>query len=208
MLVGGIILAVAGGMILHIIPNRILLIISSIGFLLSVMLFALIPSKYHDTSEQSPVLYWAYIFPAMCCGTLGIDLTFNVMNIFITTALPKRDQAAVGALTNTLIYLGGSFWLSMSELVVSTTKKAKHGDYPLVEQYKTAFWLATGLSVFALGLVVTIRMGTASAELTADEKEVLEQKAILAQIQKEKELVGGYHKEAEQHNGSMQIWPA
>lgn len=173
MIIGGLLLAVGGGLILHLLPSRALLIISSLGFLCSVMLFAIVPiPSEKDTSTT--FLYWAYIFPAMCCATLGIDVTFNVMNIFITTALPKRDQAAVGALTNTVIYLGGSFWLGISELVIASTQKAKKGNYPLAEQYRTGFWLGVALSGFALCTVVTVQMGKAEAELTADEKEARE----------------------------------
>lgn len=173
MLAGSIILAVMGSMILHLLASEVLLFLAGTAFLFSVLLFALVPAAYQSANA---VAYWAYIFPAMCCGTLGIDLAFNVMNIFITTAMPKRDQAAVGALTNTLIYLGSSFWLAISELVVSTARNWKQNDFPLVEQYKTSFWLGVGLTGLAMCLAITIRMGTASADLTSDEKETLVEK--------------------------------
>ena len=43
--VGGMMLAVVGGFVLHILPGRILLIISSVGYVVSVLLFALIPAR-------------------------------------------------------------------------------------------------------------------------------------------------------------------
>ena len=48
-----------------------LLIISSVGYLVSVLLFALIPARSETSGEPSiTFLYWAYVFPSMCCGTV------------------------------------------------------------------------------------------------------------------------------------------
>lgn len=170
MIVGSIILAVGGGMLLHLLSSEVLLFISGASFIFSVLMFAVLPV---EISSGTSLAYWAYVFPAMCCGTLGIDLAFNVMNIFITTALPKRDQAGVGALTNTLIYLGSSFWLGISELVVSAARIISDGKLSQAEQYKTSFWLGVGLTALAMCLAITVQMGSATADLTSDEKEAL-----------------------------------
>ena len=167
-------LAIGGGLLLHIISSQILMAISSVGFLLCVLLFALAPSQSPD--EPTNYIYWAFIFPAMCCGTIGVDLMFNVTNVFITTSVPKRDQAAVGGLTNSLIYLGSSFWLGVSELVVSTTQTARGHPIPLLEQFRIAFWLGVALGVVAILVTITMRLGRAEADLTADEKEAMQKK--------------------------------
>lgn len=72
--VGGMVLAICGGFVMHVIPNTALMVISGLGFLLSVLLFALIPAD----GKSKSFLYWAYIFPAMLGGTIGVDITFNV----------------------------------------------------------------------------------------------------------------------------------
>lgn len=169
---------------LHLLSNQILLIISSLGFLFSVMLFAILP--IHSDMATS-TLYWSYIFPAMCCATIGIDLSFNVTNVFLTTALPKRDQAVVGGLTNGLIYIGSSFCLGCSELLISSVSKMRGRRLDMVEQYRIGFWLGVGLAGVALLLTLTMRVGSASAELTADEKEELRMAAEREKPQADKE---------------------
>jgi hypothetical protein len=164
--VGGVILAVGGGLVLHILPNRVLLIISQVGFLLSVLLFALIPDGHSGRSTSS--LYWAYVFPAMICGTIGVDITFNITNVFITTAMPRRLQSTASGVINSLLYLGMAFWLGVAELAVSTT--VRKGDLDESGQYRIGFWTGVGLAGVALVLAAMVRMGKASAAMTADEK--------------------------------------
>lgn len=173
--VGGMVLAIGGGLVLHIIPNKVLMIISCSGFVLSVLFFAIIPDP--ATSEKSTsFIYWAYIFPAMICGTIGVDITFNVTNVFITTAMPRRHQAAAGGLINSLLYLGIAFWLGIAELAISATVETRggHGNVADREQYQIGFWTGLGLAIASLALVLTIKMGSAEASMTADERAELE----------------------------------
>ncbi|KAK7946679.1 MFS general substrate transporter [Apiospora aurea] len=174
MALGGIFLALMGGLVLHLIPGRILMIISGLGFLLSVLLFALIPDQV-DGAPSTGFLYWAYVFPAMLCSTIGVDITYNVTNVFITTSMPARLQATAGALINSLLYLGIAFWLGVAELAVSQTKETRESgenedELTPREQYKIAFWLAVGLAAVSLILFSTLKIGQASADMTADEK--------------------------------------
>lgn len=171
--VGGIILAIGGGLILHIVSCHVLMMVSGLGFIISVLLFALLPSQSGD-GPSTNFIYWAYIFPAMCCATIGVDITFNVANVFITSALPKRDQAAAGGVINSLMCLGIAFWLGISEVAVSTAQNMRDQSVSLREQYRIGFWIGVGLSIAAFLSIVTVRMGSASAEMTADEKAELE----------------------------------
>jgi hypothetical protein len=82
--------------------NLSLLVVSGICYVLCVLLFAIIPENPN---------YWAYVFPSMLCATLGVDVTYNVTNIFITTSMPKARQGLAGALINSLLFLGISFFL-------------------------------------------------------------------------------------------------
>ncbi|KAG6149577.1 hypothetical protein E4U37_006745 [Claviceps purpurea] len=177
--VGGMILAIGGGLVLHIIPNKVLMIISCSGFILSVLFFAIIPDP--DTSGKSTsFIYWAYIFPAMICGTVGVDITFNVTNVFITTAMPRRHQAAAGGVINSLLYLGIAFWLGVAEVAISATVESRGGRDNVADrdQYQIGFWTGMGLAVVSLLLVLTIKMGSAEASMTADEKLASEQQEM------------------------------
>lgn len=141
------------------------------------MLFALIPANPDDHGHSTSYIYWAYIFPAMCCGTIGMDIMFNVSNVFITTALPKKDQAAAGGVINSLMCLGIAFWLGITEVAISTAQNMRDSSLNLREQYRIGFWTGVGLASLALLLTMTVRMGSASADMTADEKAKLDKLA-------------------------------
>ncbi|KAH9866303.1 hypothetical protein J1614_008869 [Plenodomus biglobosus] len=167
MCVGGLILVTIGGLVLHLLPGRILLLISGTAYILCTLLFAIVPVKFN---------YWAYVFPAMICATLGIDITYNVSNIFITTSMPKTRQGLAGAFMNSLLFLGIAVFLSFADLAVSETEdrgKSKR------ESYKIAFWLATALS--SAGLIIMflgVKIGKAKSDLTLEEKAELESELI------------------------------
>ncbi|KAM0427863.1 hypothetical protein ACHAPT_007322 [Fusarium lateritium] len=169
----GLVLALTGGFILHLVPGRILMIISGLGFLASVLLFALMP----EMSGSKCRAYWSYVFPAMLCSTIGVDIVFNVTNVFITTSQPRRLQAVAGALCSSLLYLGMAFWLGVGELAIAAAEGIKGSDkMGQRQQYRIGFWTATGLAAVSLILVFTIKLRQATAELTADEKVELQER--------------------------------
>jgi len=161
MAAGGLFLATAGGFILHLLPGTILLVISAIGYIVCVLLFAILPDNPN---------YWAYIFPAMIAATVGVDITYSTSNIFITTSMPKKRQGLAGALINCLVFLGISAFLGLAEIVQTST--AHLGEK---ESYKAACWFGVGLAGVSLSLLVGfVRIGKAKSDLTVDEKAELE----------------------------------
>jgi MFS family permease len=137
------------------------MVLSGLGYVMCVLLFAIIP-------EQPS--YWAYIFPAMICATLGVDVAFNVSNVFITTQTPSKQQGLAGALINSTLFLGISFFLGVADIVVSQTS-----HLGLKKSYKVAFWFGTACAGVALLLLVLfVRIERAKSDLTYDEKAELE----------------------------------
>ncbi|KAJ0153148.1 Drug resistance protein [Colletotrichum tanaceti] len=163
LIVGGVVIGTVGGFTLHLLPGRILLAVSGAGNVLSVLLFAVIPERPN---------YWAYVFPAMVCGTIGIDITYTVSNVFITTNLPAHRQGLAGALINSLLFLGISFFLGIGDVVVGETAHLGRR-----KSYQAAFWLATGVAGVALLLYAFVRIGSAKSDLTMEEREQLEAEA-------------------------------
>ncbi|KAK2042395.1 major facilitator superfamily transporter [Colletotrichum somersetense] len=159
LIIGGIIIGTVGGFTLHLLPGRVLLAISGVGNVLSVLLFAVSPENLN---------YWAYVFPAMVCGTIGIDITYTVSNVFITTNLPAHRQGLAGALINSLLFLGISFFLGIGDVVVGDTR-----HLGTRESYHAAFWLATGVASVGLLLYAFVRIGSAKSDLTVEEREQL-----------------------------------
>ncbi|KAH7125887.1 major facilitator superfamily domain-containing protein [Dactylonectria macrodidyma] len=156
LIVGGLILGTVGGFTLHRLPGRVLLIISGVGYIISCLLFALMPDDPN---------YWAWVMPAMIASTIGIDITFTVSNVFITTNLPAKRQGLAGALINSTLFLGMSSFLGFGEVAVSQTS-----DLPLKQNYQVAFWLGVGVSAIALIIFAFIDVGQAKSDLTLEER--------------------------------------
>lgn len=162
MAAGGVILATIGGFTLHHLPGKLLLLVSGAGYLVSMLLFAIIP--------DDPV-YWAYVFPAMICATVGVDIGYSVSNIFITTSLPQNRQGVAGAIINTIVFAGISFFLGLADLVVAKTEEMGRGTRG---SYKAAFWFGVACSGVAILLLLFVRVGKAKSDLTVEERVQLE----------------------------------
>ncbi|KAB5511645.1 major facilitator superfamily domain-containing protein [Coniochaeta sp. 2T2.1] len=160
MAAGGIVLATVGGFTLHLIPGSILLIISGLGSLMTMLLFAFMPA------ESSPKAFWAFVFPAMLGATIGVDIPYNISNIWITTHCRRRHQGVAGGVINSLIFLGISFFLGLADLAV-----AENRHKGLKESYRVAFWFGTACAGVSLLLFCTIKIGKAESELLIEERE-------------------------------------
>jgi len=192
-------LAISGGLVMHLVPGRVLLVISGLGFTLSGLLFVLIPERASGSGPSIDFIYWAYIFSAMVAGTIGIDITFNVTNVFITTAVPSALQATAGAVINSLLYLGIAFWLGVAELAVASANAGRvasgQAEMPLREQYQIGFWIGVALGGLATLLFLSVDIGQAAASMTADEKLAQAQADGLGEIARASSRVHGDNEE-------------
>ncbi|KAI4192317.1 MAG: hypothetical protein LQ346_004362 [Caloplaca aetnensis] len=160
MCVGGIIISILGGYVLHLIPGTVLVVIAGLGWVVPSVLFAVAPLGAN---------YWAYVFPSMLCATIGIDITFNVANIFITTNLSSKRQGLAGALINSLLYLGIAFLLAFADFTQTRTL-----DLGLKRSYQSVFWYQLACAAVSLVIMaVFVRLRKAESGLTVDEKEAL-----------------------------------
>ena len=157
MCLGGCILSVIGGYVFHLVPGTALMLIGGLGWLLTSLMLALAPLG---------ASYWAWILPAMIGATLGIDITFNVTNIFITTNLRQSEQGLAGGVINSLLYLGIAFVLSFAD--ITQTQTASLG---LKRSYEYVFWFQFAVQGLALAIMlVFVRIKQAESDLTTDEK--------------------------------------
>lgn len=161
MCTGGIAISVIGGYVLHLLPGTLLVTIAGMAWILNSLLFALAPDGAN---------YWAFVFPAMIFATIGIDLTFNVASIFITTSLSQSRQGLAGALINSLMYLGIAFLLAFADVTQTETKR-----FGLKRSYQSVFWFQLACAVLAFVVMIGfVRIRKARSEMTADEKMGLE----------------------------------
>ena len=162
MALGGCVIATFGGFVLHLLPGTILIIVSGISWIVAPLLFAIAPQN---------ALYWAYIFPSMICATVGIDITFNVANIFITTSLPRKQQGLAGAVIMLLLHLGIAVMLGFAD-IVNTYTVLRLG---MRRSYHAVFWFEVACASAALViLVLFVKIKKAESELTVDERAELE----------------------------------
>jgi hypothetical protein len=165
MAAGGTILAAVGGFTMHLLPGRVLLIIAGIGGVVQMIMFALMPSG----GGNGPRTFWGFVFPAMVASTVGVDIAYNVSNVFITTNVPRRRQGVAGAVIYTLLFLGISFFLGFADVVAA--ENAWRGTE---DSYRAVFWFGTGVAGVALVLFSLIRIGSAKSEMLVEEKEELQ----------------------------------
>lgn len=158
MAVGGLIITLVEGFILHLVSGRFLLCIAGLGAVGSQLLPALIPVGGS---------YWAWIFPACICGTIGIDISYTITTVFITTVLPSSRQGLAGGLINSILQLGIALCLGFTDIIQSYTVESQG----LRQSYKNTFWFGVGAaSVSFLLFAFFGKVPKAVSDLTADEK--------------------------------------
>ncbi|KAJ9609883.1 hypothetical protein H2200_006212 [Cladophialophora chaetospira] len=165
MVVGGLILSTVVGFIMHLVPGRLLLILSCHGAIGSELLLALIPEGGS---------YWAWVFSSCILGTIGIDLAYNLVSVYITTQMQKSRQGLAGGLINSILQLGIALLLGCCDIIQSYTVE----EAGLRQSYKNTFWFGVASGGVAL-LLVTIwgRVPKQGSDLTADEKMELQREA-------------------------------
>ncbi len=164
--VGGIVLNILEGYILHLVSGHFLLIVAGAAAVGSPMLLAFVPEGGS---------YWAWIFPSCIFTTMSIDLSYTVICVFITTKLPAARQGLAGGLINSVLQLGMALVLGLSDIIQSYTLD----EVGLRKSYQNVFWLAVAAGAASLiMMVIWGKIGKAASDLTADEKLELEREAV------------------------------
>ncbi|KAF7865307.1 hypothetical protein EAF04_006284 [Stromatinia cepivora] len=158
--IGGCLIGTFGGFILHLIPGTALITFSGICWIIAPLLFALAPIN---------ASFWTWVFTAMTCATLGIDITFNVTTIFITTSLPSSQQGLAGALINSIMQFSIAVCLGISEVIANAVLK-KSGS--LRHSYKAVFWFEVTCASIALCILILFcKIDSAKAGPTDEERQ-------------------------------------
>lgn len=79
--IGGIVVNIIAGLILHRVNNKLLTGIGALAYLCSAILLATMKK------ESS---YWAFIFPSLLLSVIGADLEFNVANVHFSVLVPQE----------------------------------------------------------------------------------------------------------------------
>ncbi|KAK0357200.1 hypothetical protein LTR91_005027 [Friedmanniomyces endolithicus] len=118
--VGGLVLCVVGASLLRVIRMEILMLLSGLAWIAAPLLLAVCPR---------PLNYWAVVIPSMICATCGIDITYTVSLVHISSTQPKKYQGLCGAMCSIMINLGMAFSLPISEIIQMKAGMAYNCDY-------------------------------------------------------------------------------
>jgi hypothetical protein len=163
--VGGIVFCVVGSSLLHIVPIKLLLVISGLAWIGAPLIFAVGPV---------PLNYWAEVLPSMVCSTLGIDVTFTIAAIFLSSSQPLKFQGVAGAVSSILVNLAISFSLPISLIVKEAAADHAASD-TLDSKVDSTIWgfraaFIYGAASAACGLVVVIFFVQISRSVVSGEK--------------------------------------
>ncbi|CAG8948863.1 hypothetical protein HYFRA_00001986 [Hymenoscyphus fraxineus] len=184
MAVGGCLISTFSGFILHLLPGTILILIAGASWIVAPLLFAIAPEK---------ATYWSYVFPSMICATIGVDITFSLTNIFITTSLPANQQGLAGSVIMILLHLGIAVMLGFAD-VINVYMEGRG----MREAFKVVFWFEVACAgVALLVLMGFVKIKEAKSDLTVEEKRALESSggegdvALGVESAQRKEVEGG-----------------
>ncbi|KAF2493275.1 MFS general substrate transporter [Lophium mytilinum] len=141
----GILISLIAGLIMHLTPLTHLLLFSGLAWILTPLLFVFV------TRGGGGTTYWALIFPAMVCAALGLDLTFTISTVFLTSSQPLEFQGVAGAVCSSLVNLAIAFSLSFAHVLFSQLRERGVSEEG---SYRAVFWLATASA--GVGFVVCV----------------------------------------------------
>jgi hypothetical protein len=140
MSIAGCFLPVFRGLLLHVVSGTVALILTACAAVIAPLLFALAPLE---------ASYWAYLFPAMLCAAITLDLIFYVFSALLATSLPASDRRLSGTLANALAQSGIALLVGAAATVEAFTEHQGKA-----QSYKNVFWLATACGSIALLIFV------------------------------------------------------
>jgi hypothetical protein len=160
MALGGCFLAIVGGWLVTFASDSLILSLSCVGNIVASLLFIVAPTNPS---------YWVYIFPAMICETISMDLAFNQVNVFLSSRLPTHQQGIAGGLSHVLIHLSAPLLLGLARELEAITPSVE-----AQQRYAYAFWLqyACGMVAFvAFAIFVTVRLVGVNTEVVQERSE-------------------------------------
>ncbi|KAH6714994.1 major facilitator superfamily domain-containing protein [Leptodontidium sp. MPI-SDFR-AT-0119] len=167
MAIGGILVNIIAGLVLHKINNKLLTAIGALSYLGSSLLLA---NMKVDSS------YWAFIFPALLLSVIGADLEFNVANMYVMSSLPPAQQSVAGGIFNTVMKICSAVGLGISSSIYSAESDGKAALQTAFRPYKMVFWFGVAVSASALIFVPWLSIRTQGHKEEREEVEnVLEE---------------------------------
>lgn len=105
----------------------------------------------------------------MICGTLGIDLTFTISVVFLSSIQPLKYQGLAGAVSSILVNMGISFSLAFAQIVEDqvTSRISETGAAAIEIADRSVFLFAAasaGVGVMIVAVFVRISRNMVDGE--------------------------------------------
>ncbi|KAJ3268237.1 hypothetical protein HK104_005431, partial [Borealophlyctis nickersoniae] len=101
---------IVAGYIVGVVSGQLLLIIAMTASAAAPTLYAL---------TQPDITYWAMSFPALCLVVIGVDLTYNITNLFVLTSVPPHQQSIAAGVFNTVTQVGSTVGLAVTSAIAA-----------------------------------------------------------------------------------------
>ncbi len=118
-----------------------------IGFAAHVVAYALCIRVDVDSGYLTSVL------PSMILIGIGFMLVYPSLNIQATAGVPNTEQGLAGGLLNTSVQLGSAIGLAAVTAVI-TTSGDEESAAALLEAFRPALWVVSGIALFGLAVSV------------------------------------------------------
>lgn len=171
--VAGVLVNVVMAYTLHWIPGRILMLIATLAFTGSALIWSFIPLD---------ALYWAFPFPAMILVVIGADIGYNVANMLTLTSVPPSLQSSAAGVFNTILQLSTAIGLSASSAIasgVSASREQPLSKKDLLDSYHAAFYFAVGVAGSSVIGALFLKVGTHGAA-APDDNSKTDEEAVIA----------------------------
>jgi MFS family permease len=148
------------------VPPICTLLVSGVAWLAAPLLLA-----FGDPSKG----YWPFVFPAMICSTIGIDVTYSFTNLVLSSCSPLQMQALAGAVNSTTVNLGMAFALAITQVIQTVTE----GQDPSLEDrllgHRNCYLFSAASAAVGFAVVAaSVRVPRACLQSEEDEDEKVE----------------------------------
>ena len=153
----GTIVNIAAAFLVGILTGRLLLAVATGSLVGSCIIFALLNEN---------LSYWHMLFPGLCLIVLGVDITYNVCILFITSSVPGTHQSLAGGIFNTVQQMSISFGLAIASAAASGASSSYERSHPgatheelFMKSFRAAFWACCAFGVVGLVGSVFTKIG-------------------------------------------------
>lgn len=163
----GIIVNIVAALVLHRVSNKLLMLIGSSAYFVAFLLLAL------NLSSSS---YWAFCFPSFLLAVVGMDLEFNVANMYVMSSLPKDQQGIAGGIFQSITRLFMTIGYGIATAIFNALmKNPSMGGYykndPATQPYSATFWFTVACAVVSIFATLFLTIGTQGGQETSKEEE-------------------------------------